>query len=161
MITNDLYPKPGMQRWTFKLLVLALMATAVTLLVLLLASCGDSTGPSEPSDSLRPQFQKVYQGGEGGGHGGGASGSGIPACSSLVVSRECWYKGWLLIGGGAALVAQCPDVIGCILGGYAWHEAANRWEAIPDCRNCDGGGFPSMGPTDPWLMPGNPYAPGH
>jgi hypothetical protein len=160
MTTRELCPKPGIQRWPSKLLLCAILIAAYGLCALWLTGCSDTTGPSEPSDSLRPQFQKVYQGGEGGGHGGGGGG-GYPACSSLVVSRECWYKGWLLIGGAAALAAQCPDVIGCILGGYAWHEAANRWEAIPDCRNCDGGSFPTLGPTDPWLMPGNPYSPGH
>jgi len=153
------YPKPGMQRWGPKLLLAAIVATITALLVLTLAGCSDTTGPS---DSLRPQFQKTYQGrGDGGGGGGGgASGSGIPACSSLTVSRECWYKGWILIGSGAALVAQCPDVIGCVLGGYAWHEGAQRWQDIPDCRTCNGGGFPTLGPTDPWNLPGNPYAPG-
>jgi hypothetical protein len=58
-------------------------------LSLLLMACG---APTAPTDTLTPQFQKVYQGGEGGGHGGGAGGGTMVCEYPKHWSSDCASK---------------------------------------------------------------------
>lgn len=147
------YPKPGIQNWTPKLVVLLV---SLALWALLLLGCSDATGPSE-QEPMRPQFQKVYQGDVGGAGGGGG---GSSQCTRPTASVECALKAaGLTVTGG--VLAAC-SLAGCIGGFPAWSYGAYDYLNTPDCRSCGTersgvGTGRSMGPTDPWnLPPGSP-----
>lgn len=148
------------QRWRDYLPWLPLLLPGL-LLLLLLMGCTDTTGPSEPS--YTPQFQKVYNSGDGGGggHGGGGSAS---QCTRPDASVECMLK-YLGLGVGGGMLAGCSlaSLGACLAGGGpAWAYGAYDYNNTPDCRSCghERGGVGTgrgIGPTDPWnLPPGSP-----
>lgn len=122
--------KPGIQAWRAKLLLLFVSSILLAMIVSLLTSCTDATGPSAPAD-LHPQFQKTAQDGLSTGGGGG----------------DCQYpQHWSAECSSKRARAQTAGVgtIGACRSGFNWACAAGAigtgiaWIDYQDTPGADG-----------------------
>lgn len=99
-------------------------ALLCALLALLLGCSTDATAPS----GLHPQFQKVYNGGDGSGGGGGGASGGRMVCEyPKHWSAECEHKQNVAQGSLTGLVPcfgglNWPCVVGSYTSGQAWRD---------------------------------------
>lgn len=117
------------------------LGVALGLLAHALVGCsGDATGPSAP-DTLRPEFQQVYQGGGSGGHGGGASGGGLTrderaVCTLAGTNNDVECSKLLLrlfSVGGSGLVSCLAEQWGVCGASYGYGVGALQdWKEQPD-----------------------------
>lgn len=141
-LSSDEYPvrweedyDPGLVRsWRQVLTAVAgaLLAWGLIFALLALLGCSDATGPSDPA--LAPQFQKVYNAGEGSGGGGGGGASGAACEYPKHMTGDCPVKALEAGIGFGIMVGTCWSGFATACAGTAAYNGRqwNDYATTPD-----------------------------